>query len=158
MSGLPPQPAGPVTAGDVRDAVSHALAALRGAVSAGCHVRAGPTDWDCWETIEHVSDDLFAYAAQLGPTAPALSDHIPFACTERRPGSPACAIHADPGAGPAGLLQTLEATGALLATMGVAETIVHTHDTARPGHRVGTAGRAVPPGAGQAVPPRARRR
>jgi hypothetical protein len=148
--------AGPVTAADVRLAVQCALTALRGAVTANWQAKAGCTEWTCWETVEHVCDDLFAYAAQLGPSAPALIDPVPFACAERRPGGPACAITADPSAGPAGLLQVLAATGALLATMvaatpvsgppprpfgvadpgcfaaavGVAETLLHTHDAA----------------------------
>jgi hypothetical protein len=148
--------AGEVTADDVRKSVGQALTTLRAAVTADWRVRAGPTDWDCWETVEHISDDLFGYAAQLGPSAPALSDPVPFACAERRPGGPAAAIAADPSAGPAGLLQVLEATGALLtamvaatparlspprpfgvadpgcfaAAMGVVETLVHTHDVA----------------------------
>jgi hypothetical protein len=150
-----PRPA-PVTAGDVRETVGIALAALRGALAADWHARAGRTDWDCWQAIEHVSDDLFAYAAQLGPSAPALRDPVPFAVAQRGPGGPEGAIAADPAAGPAGLLQVLEATGALLAAMvaatperapaprpfgvadpacfaaaaGVAETLLHTHDVA----------------------------
>ena len=27
---------------------------------------AGDLDWDCRETVEHMADDLFAYAGQLG--------------------------------------------------------------------------------------------
>ena len=148
--------AGPVTAADVRLTVQCSLTALRGAVTANWQAKARPTEWTCWEAVEHVCDDLFAYAAQLGPSAPALSDPVPFACTQRRPEGPACAIAADPSAGPEGLLQVLEATGALLATMvaaapatarapaafgvadpggfaaavGVAETLLHTGDAA----------------------------
>jgi hypothetical protein len=73
----------------------------------------------------------------------------------RRPGGPANAVHADRAAGPAGLLQVLEASGALLvamvrttpprvrahhvygvsdpegfAAMGIVETLVHTDDLA----------------------------
>ncbi len=36
------------------------------------HARAGTPEWDCWETVEHLSDDLFCYAAQLGPRSPSL--------------------------------------------------------------------------------------
>ncbi|WP_326813225.1 hypothetical protein OIE62_41575 (plasmid) [Streptomyces scopuliridis] len=74
----------------------------------------------------------------------------------RRPGGPANAIHVDREAGPAGLMQVLEASGALLvamvrvtspqvrahhvfgisdaegfAAMGIVETLVHTHDLAQ---------------------------
>lgn len=73
----------------------------------------------------------------------------------RRPGGPANAVHADRAAGSDGLLQVLEASGALLvamvrttpsrvrayhvfgvsdpegfAAMGIVETLVHTHDLA----------------------------
>jgi hypothetical protein len=117
--------------------------------------RAGTLEWDCWETVEHLSDDLFAYAAQLGPKAPPMAGEVPFVWESRRPGGPANTVHADRAAGPAGLLQVLEACGAMLvamvrvtppqvrahhvfgasdpegfAAMGIVETLVHTHDLA----------------------------
>ncbi len=145
----------PVTAADVQHAVALALSALRAAADADWHVPAGTLDWDCWEVAEHMSDDLFAYAAQLGPRHPALASPVPFRCEPRRPGGPAVAISADRDAGPVGLLQVFEATGAVLAAMvavaapdpladqqpfgvddpdcfaaavGVAEVLVHTRD------------------------------
>jgi hypothetical protein len=145
----------PVTAADVRDAVALALTAFRGTVGADWHQRAGTLDWDCWETVEHMSDDLFAYAAQLGPRDPGLASPVPFRCEPRRPAGPALAISADRDAGPEGLLQVFEATGAMLAAMvaaspadptgdqqpfgvadpdrfaaavGVAEVLLHSHD------------------------------
>ncbi|GAA0671571.1 hypothetical protein GCM10010193_24800 [Kitasatospora atroaurantiaca] len=146
---------GPVTAADVELAVRLAVAALRGAVGADWSARAGSLDWDCWETVEHLSDDLFAYAAQLGPEKPPMDGEVPFRWVRERPGGPANVIFADRSAGPAGLLQVLEASGALLvamvrttppevrahhgfgaadpegfAAMGVVETLVHTHDLA----------------------------
>ncbi|WP_092523695.1 maleylpyruvate isomerase N-terminal domain-containing protein [Actinopolyspora saharensis] len=118
--------------------------------------KAGSLEWDCWETVEHLSDDLFAYAVQLGPRTPPRDGKVPFVWESRRPGGPENAIHADRTAGPAGLLRTLEASGALLvamvrttspqtrayhvfgvsdpegfAAMGIVETLVHTHDLAR---------------------------
>ncbi len=115
--------------------------------------KAGSLEWDCWETIEHLSDDLFAYAARMGPASPPLADRVPFACESRRPGGPENTIYVDRAAGPAGLLQALEACGGLLAAMvrttspqvrafhvhgvsdaegfaamGVVETLVHMHD------------------------------
>jgi hypothetical protein len=145
----------PVTAGDVGQAVALALAALRPAATADWSVPAGTLGWDCWETVEHMSDDLFAYAAQLGPRQPALASPVPFRCEPRRPGGPAVAIAADSEAGPVGLLQVFAATGALLTAMvaasapdpsadlqpfgvadpdgfaaavGVAEVLLHSHD------------------------------
>lgn len=145
----------PVTADDVTSAVRLAVAALKEAPAQGWHTPAGTLTWSCWETVEHLSDDLFAYAAQLGPQSPSLDSHVPFHWAARREGGPANAIFADPAAGTAGLLQTLEAGGALLAAMvrttspdvrshhsygisdaegfaamGIVETLVHTHDLA----------------------------
>ncbi len=144
---------GPVTAADVEHAVRLAVTALRGAEAGDWSVQAGSLEWDCWETVEHLADDLFAYAVQLGPAQPPLDTHVPFEWTRKRPGGPANSIFADRAAGPAGLLQVLEASGALLtaivrttpatvrahhvfgaadpegfAAMGVVETLVHTHD------------------------------
>lgn len=145
----------PVTANDLDLAVRLAVEVLRTAPPAAWDSRAGALDWDCWETAEHLSDDLFAYAAQLGPATPPLDGEVPFVWESRRPGGPANAIHADRAAGSAGLLRVLEASGALLvamvrtaspdtrayhgfgnadpagfAAMGIVETLVHTHDMA----------------------------
>ncbi|MFE0677325.1 hypothetical protein [Streptomyces sp. NPDC058867] len=145
----------PVTADDVDLAVRLAVAALREAPPDAWEAKAGSLEWDCWETVEHLSDDLFAYAAQLGPGTPPLDGEVPFVWENRRPGGPANAVHADRQAGAAGLLQVLEACGALLvamvrttpprtrahhvfgasdpegfAAMGIVETLVHTHDLA----------------------------
>ncbi|MFI1383322.1 hypothetical protein [Embleya sp. NPDC020886] len=146
---------GPVTAEDLDRAVQLAVAALRGVPAAAWEAKAGALEWDRWETVEHLSDDLFAYAAQLGPRVTPMSGEVPFVWASRRPGGPANAIHADHTAGPDGLLQVLEASGALLvamvrttpssvrahhtfgaadpegfAAMGIVETLVHTHDLA----------------------------
>ncbi|MCX5399709.1 hypothetical protein [Streptomyces sp. NBC_00102] len=143
----------PVTADDLDLAVVLAVDALQHAPSAAWDGKAGSLEWTCWETVEHLSDDLFAYAAQLGPRTPPMKGEVPFLWESRRPGGPANAIHADREAGPDGLLQVLEASGALLvamvrtkpphtladhcygasdpegfAAMGIVETLVHTHD------------------------------
>ncbi|MEU5208919.1 DinB family protein [Streptomyces sp. NPDC020742] len=149
----PAAPPPPVTADDLDRAVQLSVAVLRRAPVEAWQERAGALEWNCWETVEHLSDDLFAYAAQLGPRKPPLDGNVPFVWEPRRPGGPANAVHADRAAGPAGLLQVLEASGALLvamvrttppevrahhvfgvsdaegfAAMGVVETLVHTHD------------------------------
>ncbi|MFF7365908.1 maleylpyruvate isomerase N-terminal domain-containing protein [Streptomyces sp. NPDC008125] len=147
---------GPVTADDLDRAVRLAVDVLREAPPGAWEGKAGSLEWDCWETVEHLSDDLFAYAAQLGPRTPPMKGEVPFLWESRRPGGPANAIHADREAGPDGLLQVLEASGALLtamvrtkppqalahhgygasdpegfAAMGIVETLVHTHDLAQ---------------------------
>jgi hypothetical protein len=145
----------PVTADDVDQAVQLAVGVLRQASPAAWDSQAGSLEWNSWETAEHLSDDLFSYAAQLGPRTPSLDREVPFAWDRLRPGGPPNAIHADREAGPAGLLQVMEACGALLvamvrttppqvrshhvygvsdpegfAAMGIVETLVHTHDLA----------------------------
>ncbi|MFD5976795.1 VOC family protein [Streptomyces bacillaris] len=145
----------PVTADDVTTAVRLAVDALAGAPAEGWETPAGTLEWTCWETVEHLSDDLFAYAVQLGPRTPPLDGEVPYRWAPERQGGPYNAVFADRAAGPAGLLATLEASGALLASMarttppqvrsyhgfgisdpegfaamGVVETLVHTHDVA----------------------------
>ncbi|MEV7373950.1 maleylpyruvate isomerase N-terminal domain-containing protein [Streptomyces sp. NPDC090301] len=145
-----------VTADDLDRAVRLAVAVLREAPPAAWDDKAGSLDWDCWETVEHLGDDLFAYAAQLGLRTPPLDREVPFVYERRRPGGPANTIHANREAGADGLLQVLEASGALLvamvrttpaqirahhvfgasdpegfAAMGIVETLVHTHDLAQ---------------------------
>ncbi|TYK49102.1 hypothetical protein FXF68_14890 [Actinomadura decatromicini] len=145
-----------VTADDLETSVRLAVATMRQAPSERAwDAKAGTLEWTCWETVEHLSDDLFAYAAQLGPRTPPMDGEVPFVWESRRPGGPANVIHADPKAGPAGLLQVLDACGGLLvaivratspdvrahhafgasdpegfAAMGMVETFVHTHDVA----------------------------
>ncbi|MET9463823.1 VOC family protein [Streptomyces sp. NPDC006544] len=145
----------PVTADDVTTAVRLAVDTLGEFPTGDWAVPAGNLEWNCWETVEHLSDDLFAYAVQLGPRKPPLDGPVPYRWAPAREGGPSNAIFADAAAGPAGLLRTLEASGALLAAMvrtaapdlrsyhsygisdpegfaamGIVETLVHTHDVA----------------------------
>jgi len=145
----------PVSAADVTLATGLATAAFGSAPTGAWERQAGPLEWDCWETVEHIADDLFAYAVQLTPATPA-GGYVPIAMTSTGPGGARSAIHVDRESGPAGLLQMLEACGALLAAMvttaspdtrawhpmgtsdpegfaamGVTETLVHGHDVAQ---------------------------
>ncbi|MFE6915950.1 VOC family protein, partial [Streptomyces rubiginosohelvolus] len=145
----------PVTADDVTTAVRLAVDVLAGAPADRWDEPAGSLTWTCWETVEHLSDDLFAYAVQLGPRTPPLDGEVPYRWAPDRQGGPHNAVFADRSAGPAGLLATVEASGALLASMtrttppgvrsyhgygisdpegfaamGVVETLVHAHDIA----------------------------
>lgn len=142
-------------AADVDLAVRLAVDTLSAAGSSGWDRKAGTLDWTCWETVEHLADDLFAYAVQLGSRTSPLTGYVPFEFVAKRPGGPANMVYADRAAGPAGLLQVLEACGVLLsamvrvtpstvrayhpdgvsdpagfAAMGVVETLVHTDDVA----------------------------
>ena len=151
----PDAPPGPVTADDLALAVRLSVATLRNAPPQEWDGNAGTLEWSCWETVEHLADDLFAYAAQIGSDQRPVTGDVPFVWEPRRPGGPRNAVHADRAAGPAGLLQVLIACGALLvamvrttppqvrahhgfgisdaegfAAMGVVETLVHTYDLA----------------------------
>ncbi|GAB3954663.1 hypothetical protein [Streptomyces sparsus] len=146
-------PPSPVTADDVTLAARLSVDALSGLHPAAWQQLAGSLEWDRWETVEHLSDALFAYATQLGPRQPPLEANLPFVRDSRRPGGPRTRYRTNRAAGPSGLLQVLETTGALLtamvrtaspqvrayhvygvsdpegfAAMGVVETLVHTHD------------------------------
>ena len=68
----------PVTADDVALAVRLAAAALRTAPADGWDRPAGSLEWTCWQTAEHLADDLFSYAAQIGPGTPPLTKEVPF--------------------------------------------------------------------------------
>ncbi|MES9538356.1 maleylpyruvate isomerase N-terminal domain-containing protein [Actinomadura sp. NPDC000600] len=150
-----PHPTAPVTADDLDLAVRLAIAALREAPQEAWDAKAGSLEWTCWETVEHLSDDLFAYAAQLAPRTPPTDGEVPFVWESKRSGGPANAIHADRDAGAAGLLQVLDACGGMLsavvrctapdvrahhvfgasdaegfAAMGIVETLVHMYDLA----------------------------
>jgi hypothetical protein len=144
-------PTGPVTAGDLAAAVAGCVAALRAGVEADWSVRAGGWEWSCRDTAEHLADDLFYYAAQLGS---GIDDHpLPLADAAAYPGGSVGSIRAAPDAGPDGLVEIVAACGALLvasvrvaepgrrgfhvfgpadaeasAAMGILETVVHTHD------------------------------
>src|SRR6476646_4650311 len=87
---------GPVTAHDVQYAVRLAAVALRCVeAAADWDANAGSLEWSCWEPVEHLADDLFAYAAQLGPERPPLDTEVPFVWSRKKPGAPANVIFAD---------------------------------------------------------------
>ncbi|WP_436497769.1 maleylpyruvate isomerase N-terminal domain-containing protein [Actinokineospora sp. HUAS TT18] len=146
----------PVTADDVDTAVRLAIDALGAVTGENWDTAAGELDWTCRETLEHLADDLFFYAAQLGPRRRPATAAVRFAFTERRPGGPANLVFAAPEASHDELLQVVESCGALLtamartappdtrahhvfgvsdpegfAAMGVVETLVHLHDLGR---------------------------
>ena len=97
-----------VCADDVTAAVAAAVDALQPAAGADWSVRAGDLEWDCWETAEHIADDLFFYAAQLG--APGYSDYLPLRAEPNRPGGEPNTIRVVAETGPAGLFTALGIT------------------------------------------------
>lgn len=128
----------------VEEAVAGAVALLRTATGRDWdEVKAGRLEWSCRRTGVHIASDLIAYAGQLAGRA--QSGYVPFEIT------------LDEGTDHDGLLDVVEATGALLAAavrtaprearafhpypfrsanregfaaMGVAEVLLHTHDIA----------------------------
>src|SRR3979411_1017037 len=107
----------PVTAADVDSAVQLTIATLREARNLDWDAKAGSLEWTCWEVVEHIADNLFFFAAHLGPRIPSTAQSVPFAWTRQRPGGPGLVLFADRAAGPAGLMQVVDACGALLVAM-----------------------------------------
>lgn len=123
---------------DVDTAVAESLKVLGPHTSEDWTVPAGPLEWSCWETAAHVAHDLLAYAGQVA--ARPADSYLPFDLNVR------------PNASPTDVLQAVAACGRLLscalapaspdlrawhwgpcdpegfAAMGVAETVLHTHD------------------------------
>ncbi|MFG6201531.1 hypothetical protein [Nonomuraea sp. JJY05] len=141
---------------DVRRVVALAVDALRDADAHAWEAKAGTLEWTCWETLEHLADDLFTYAARFGLAKPPTSGLLPFRTSSDRSGGPANVIFADRAGGAEGLLTIVEACGGLLvsvlraapsdtvayhvfgasdpegfAAMAVVEVLVHTHDLAQ---------------------------
>ncbi|MFI6118008.1 hypothetical protein [Kitasatospora sp. NPDC051164] len=151
----------PVRGEHVRQAVAHCVDALEDVPAARWHAPAGGLEWTCWETLEHLADDLLTYALRFGLAQPIAVPRVPLRISSDRPDGPANVIFGDHEAGPEGLLTVVEACGGLLATvvettdattlaphvfgasdpegfaaMGVVETLVHTHDITQGLNRV----------------------
>ncbi|MEE1781551.1 maleylpyruvate isomerase N-terminal domain-containing protein [Streptomyces sp. SP17BM10] len=106
------------TPDDLATALRLAADTLRGAPADADWSRpAGTLGWSCWETVEHLADDLLAYAAQLGPARPPQDGYVPFVSTREAPGAPNNFVRARPEAGTAGLVEVLEASGALMVAI-----------------------------------------
>jgi len=123
---------------DVDAAVAQMLRVLSPHAAEDWTVPAGPLEWSCWQTAAHIGHDLLAYAGQLA--AQPAGAYLSFDLNVR------------PTASPAQVLQVVTACGGLLssalvtasptlrawhwgpcdpegfAAMGVAETLLHTHD------------------------------
>jgi Mycothiol maleylpyruvate isomerase N-terminal domain len=142
---------------DLDRAVESALSTMRSAVERDWQVPARDLRWTCWETLEHVADDLFSYAGQIANPRTGSSDYVPFVYHSHRDGGPELTIRSQGYAGNAGLLEVLETCASLLsavlgaappdrrgwhpygvsdaggfAAMGTVETLVHVYDVAVP--------------------------
>lgn len=123
---------------DVDAAVAELLRVLGPRTADDWTVPAGPLDWSCRRTAAHIAHDLLAYAGQLA--ARPTDAYLPVDLEIRPTASPAQVLQAVTACG--GLLSSALVTAdpALrawhwgpcdpggFAAMGVAETLLHTHD------------------------------
>src|SRR5689334_10495981 len=79
----------PVTADDVSVSVNLLRRAFADVPDSEWRVPAGDLSWSCWETLEHLVDDLFSYAIQVAASDPPRDDIVPFYYRSTRDGGPA---------------------------------------------------------------------
>ncbi|MEV4345605.1 DinB family protein [Actinoplanes sp. NPDC049596] len=143
-------------ADDVTRAVSLAITTLTPADKHDWSRPAGTLTWTCWETVEHLADCHFGYAAQLTPAHPSTTTWVKFGYRQPRPEGPALTLYVEPEEGAGALLEVLESSAGLLsavvatvppdrmsfhsygpsnasgfAAMAVVEVLTHTHDIAQ---------------------------
>jgi hypothetical protein len=142
---------------DLEATVSAATSALLEVVDRDWNVLASGLTWTCRGTVEHMADDLFAYAGQIAPSRPEVNTYVAFEFYAEREGEPKCAVHAERDRGNAAVVQILDACGGMLsalartrsadvrgwhtygvsdphgfAAMGTVEVLLHLHDVAEP--------------------------
>ncbi|QWZ06603.1 maleylpyruvate isomerase N-terminal domain-containing protein [Nocardioides panacis] len=142
---------------DLEGTVAAACTALRTAEALDWDRPATGLTWTVRSTVEHVADDLFAYAGQIATATPELEEYVPFAYSADRPGEAEVTTHARREAGNEGVVRVLDACGGMLvalartrpadvrgyhpygvsdppgfAAMGTVETLLHLHDVADP--------------------------
>lgn len=142
---------------DLDTVVAAAVAALRQAVHLDWDVPAAGLTWTVRSTVEHVADDLFAYAGQIAVRTPELTDYVPFAYSAEREGEAMVTTHTRPESGNGGVVRVLDACGGMLsavartrssevrgyhpygvsdpdgfAAMGTVEVLLHLYDVAGP--------------------------
>jgi hypothetical protein len=112
---------GPVTPGDLHETIQLTLSTLKELVDREWSVPAHGLEFSCWEAVEHVSDDLFAYAGQLSGAvvgAPEIREgYAPIGYTRRTDNGPNLTIWTDPASGNAGQLVVLAAMGGFLVSV-----------------------------------------
>jgi hypothetical protein len=92
---------------DLDSVVGRACHALANAAGRDWDVPAAGLAWSCRATVEHVADDLFAYAGQIATSTPEVDTYLPFDCYADREGEPLCTVHAKRDRGNAGVVQVL---------------------------------------------------
>jgi len=146
------RPVHAVTAHDLERCVDEAAAVLLSIAGQDWHVPAKGVRWSCWESIEHVADNFFSYALQLGPKPPPRDGYVKVVVRPQRKGGPASTVFAE-ASNNSDLIPVFSGCGALLvamirqapadirayhpyglsdpagfAAMGIVETVVHLHD------------------------------
>ena len=104
-------------ADDLEATVAAACAALRTAVRLDWDGPATGLTWSVRSTVEHVADDLFAYAGQIATATPELAEYVPFTCSADRPGEAQVTTHARREAGNDGGVRVLDACGGMLVSL-----------------------------------------
>jgi hypothetical protein len=142
---------------DLDSTLRAATDALLEVVDRDWDIPASGLTWTCRGTVDHVADDLFAYAGQIATSTPEVDTYVAFDFFADRDGEPACAVHAKRDRGNAGLVQILDACGGMLsalartrppdvrgwhtsgvsdphgfAAMGTVEVLLHLYDVAEP--------------------------
>jgi hypothetical protein len=142
---------------DLDTVVAAACSALRGAAGLDWDVPASGLTWTVRSTVEHIADDLFAYAGQIATVTPELDDYVPFVYSTDREGEAEVTTHARREAGNDGVVRMLDACGGMLsalartrdadvrgyhpygvsdphgfAAMGTVEVLLHLYDVAGP--------------------------
>jgi len=110
-----------ITAEDLDQAVSSMSGALQPVTGRDWSATAGPLEWDCWHTAEHIGDCLLSYAGQL--VAEPTDRYVRFLTS------------ADEGASAAEVLEFANAGGKILAA-----TVRTASPGARAFHPTGLAG------------------
>ncbi len=107
----------PVTVDDLGLVIGTATNALTQVADRDWAANARGLNFSCWEAVEHMADDLFAYATQLSGTivgGTELRDSFaPIGYTQRSEHGPLLTIWADPASGNGGLVQVLASMGGL---------------------------------------------
>lgn len=85
-----PSPVHPVTAQNLERCVDEAAVALLSVADRDWCVPVKGVRWSCWESVEHVADNLFSYALQLGPKPPPRRGYVKVVVRPQRRGGPIC--------------------------------------------------------------------
>lgn len=144
----------PMPAADVRDTVEDVIDHLSRIPDEGWETPAAGLAWSCRETAAHILDDLGGYAMQLSGERGHGNQYTPLAERIRpRPDGPTFLFWPEEDGGTRAICECLDAVGGLLvavvatappsrigwhpfgspdatglAAMGIAETVLHTHD------------------------------